>query len=152
MRWPIEERLFRKTNKTETCWLYFGGRNKDGYGHMRINRKMKSVHRVSYELAYGEIPLGLSVLHHCDTPNCVRPDHLFLGTQDDNIKDCAAKQRTARLKGETNPRAILTADDVLKIRAEYKPKVMGYKRLADKFGVVLQTIHAIVSRATWKHI
>lgn len=78
-----------KVTKTDTCWLWTGRRDKNGYG--KVGAALS--HRVFWELHNGHIPDGLYVLHHCDNPPCIRPTHLFLGTQADNVRDMAAKGR-----------------------------------------------------------
>lgn len=91
-------RFWEKVFKTETCWLWTGWRHK-GYGVISINQDPVRAHRFSWELHNGPIPVGdveICVLHHCDNPTCVRPDHLFLGTDADNAKDCIEKGRNSR--------------------------------------------------------
>lgn len=104
---PIEDRLWSRVDKTpDGCWVWLGPTNRSGYGE--IGRDAPSggtvrVHRLSYQLAYGSIPDGQCVLHRCDNRPCVRPDHLWLGTQSDNNADMVAKGR-ARFWGN-RPRA-----------------------------------------------
>ncbi len=89
-----ETRFWAKVGKTEGCWLWKGRRTESGYGHFGIRSgKMCRAHRFSFELAYGPIPSGMYICHHCDNPPCVRPDHLFVGTNSDNAKDAIAKGR-----------------------------------------------------------
>jgi len=88
-----EDRFFQKVNKTDKCWLWTGALNSRGYGCFSIDRKSKLAHRYSYEIYKGEIPKGMYVCHACDVPNCVNPDHLWLGTASDNIKDMFKKDR-----------------------------------------------------------
>jgi len=88
-----EERFWDKVQKTDTCWLWIGSTNQDGYGRFNIGGKLGGAHRYSFELHTGEIPEGMHVLHTCDTPACVRPDHLFLGTHSDNMQDMYRKRR-----------------------------------------------------------
>lgn len=105
-RRSIEERFWPKVNKTETCWLWTGATDEKGYG--KLNRGEQAfgqaggpiamAHRVAWELTYGPIPDGLNALHKCDTPPCVRPDHLFLGTLAENNDDMWTKGR-ARPQG-----------------------------------------------------
>lgn len=94
---PLELRFWPKVQKSDGCWLWIaGGDGKTGYGRIREGRAGRPTllaHRVAWELTFGPIPDGLFVCHHCDTPRCVRPDHLFLGTSDDNNKNAAAKGR-----------------------------------------------------------
>jgi hypothetical protein len=96
--WPLHIRLERGTTKAEgdQCWLWGGKKNACGYGVIvsgNISPRAYGAHRVAWELAYGPIPKGKCVCHHCDTPACVRPDHLFLGTHKENMHDMIAKDR-----------------------------------------------------------
>lgn len=75
------------------CWIWIGGTRSDGYGQLSISGKTKVAHRVAYELYVGEIPEGMNVCHTCDVKSCVNPNHLFLGTQSDNMYDCVNKGR-----------------------------------------------------------
>jgi hypothetical protein len=94
-----ERELFLEqvTRSTEGCWIWNGGREKAGYGWIFVRGKKMAAHRLGYELFVGIIPSGLFVCHHCDNPPCVRPDHLFLGTRQDNFRDM-------RQKGRAKPR------------------------------------------------
>lgn len=87
------------------CWEWLGSRQDHGYARVWFNGAKVYVHRRAFELAVGPIPPGLVVCHHCDNPSCCRPDHLFLGTQADNVADMVAKGRLAVRHGERNPRA-----------------------------------------------
>ena len=78
--------------KSDGCWLWVGSIN-HRYGWLVVRGRKVRAHRFSYELAYGLIPVGLLVLHRCDNPPCVRPDHLFVGTQTDNMQDMLRKGR-----------------------------------------------------------
>lgn len=93
----VVDRLWEKVIKGEGCWLWTGAKSEKGYGNIfkkRGNgRTAVMVHRVSYEIHFGEIPEGLFVLHRCDVPACVNPSHLFLGTAQDNVDDMIAKGR-----------------------------------------------------------
>jgi HNH endonuclease len=97
---PIEDRFWPKVSRGEGCWLWVGSVLKSGYGQIEIktgpgkrDRRTERAHRIAWMLSFGQIPEGAEVLHTCDTPLCVRPDHLFLGTQADNIADCISKGR-----------------------------------------------------------
>lgn len=93
-RWsPFEPYFWSKVEKTETCWLWTGGVYGGGYGRVRRGNKESPAHRVAYELTNGPIQDGLQACHHCDNKLCVNPAHIFLGTQKDNMQDCAKKGR-----------------------------------------------------------
>ena len=119
-----ELRFWDKVLKTNDCWEWVAQRDKDGYGQLRVgtvkegNRTYAKAHRFSYYLAFGEFDPLLKVCHKCDNPSCVRPDHLFLGTQKENIADCIQKKRFAR--GKDKPLTIkLTEKQVIEIRRRY---------------------------------
>jgi hypothetical protein len=168
-------RFWARVNKTADCWLWMGPTN-GRYG--RIGRRTYA-HRASFEIANGPIPPGLFVLHRCDTPLCVRPDHLFLGTAKENSEDAVAKRRQAtgdrhgtRTKpesratgirhgtwlhpetvnrGEDRPAAKLTEEQVRQIRMLSD---LGETRalLARRYGVTTTVIRRIANREGWRHV
>src|SRR5688500_9072371 len=94
LRKPLNERLWAKTMQTPDCWLWPGRLDRCGYGTLGDGKKGNMLaHRAAWIVTHGPIPDGMKVCHKCDNPRCVRPDHLFLGTQHDNIMDCRAKGR-----------------------------------------------------------
>lgn len=165
------ERFFGYVNKTETCWewtgaLWFGYGIFWTAGGRNDGRKVQA-HRFSWELHAGEIPEEMNVLHHCDNRRCVRPDHLFLGTHDDNMKDKVAKGRSAcaangnhgtitkphRIaRGTRNGNAKLTDDDIRSIRENYGKSGNSSYVLADRYGVSKTMILNIVNNKVWRHI
>ena len=92
---PIAIRFWKFVQKTPTCWIWTAVRNQQGYGRVYVHqtRRVESAHRVSWWLAGHEIPSGMWVLHRCDNPPCVNPDHLWLGTRLDNMRDMTRKRR-----------------------------------------------------------
>src|SRR6185436_7680788 len=99
-----KERLLQKTHKTKSCWIFNGAKSASGVGQIyysKIKTKM-SAHRLSHILFIGEIPKCICVCHKCDVPSCVNPNHLFLGTHSDNMKDCAKKGRSNLQKDPHN--------------------------------------------------
>lgn len=100
---PIEIRLMAMVSKHENgCWIFTGCKIKAGYGKISLTRsKPVFAHRVSYEKFVSEIPDGMNVLHRCDNPSCVNPDHLFLGTQKENWLDARSKGRNYPSPQET---------------------------------------------------
>ena len=135
------------TEPNTGCWLWTKYSDKDGYGSLTINRRPRSAHRFSYELYKGIIPNKLFVLHKCDTPSCVNPDHLFLGTGYDNVQDCKNKNRRANQRGENNPFSKLKEKQVDEIRL-----LLGsYKHpfIAKKYNVSRVTISNIANNKSW---
>ncbi len=169
---PLADRFWPHVAKTDDgCWLWTGYRAANGYGRIpvpRLNHKrpwtIGWAHRVSYALNVGPITEGLSVLHRCDNPQCVRPDHLFLGTQRDNIQDAARKGRTARgdrsfarlhperlQRGEQRPNAKLTLAIATEIRARLINAPVGTAAaLARTYGVSPAIICGIRKGKLWK--
>lgn len=153
MSQALATRFWNKVEITDllNCWRWTACTNQNGYGRINVNRKMLLAHRVSYELYYGPIPKGKLVCHHCDVPSCVRPDHLFIGTQQDNMNDMLAKKRDTTVKGEKHGRSKITKNDVLAIRALYKNGI-GYKELSQQFDTGYANVCSIVTRRSWKHL
>jgi hypothetical protein len=136
------------------CWLWIGAMAPGGYGKMRIGgRKVTPTlaHRVSYALHFGPFPDSLDVLHRCDQPVCVNPDHLFLGTQSDNNADRHRKGRTARgtsARGTQAYQSKLTAEEVRLIRSLSGPN----RLLAERFGVTRRTIDRVKNRESYRDV
>lgn len=154
---PFLLRFWDKIKRSDNCWLWTASVNTQGYGQMWQRRtgqpkRKHAVHRLSYQLAYGPIPEGLSVLHRCDTPRCVNPAHLFLGTQADNMTDMHKKAR--HCFGETHPLHRLTESDVRDIRKRYVrySKHCNIYTLAEEFNVTFSLVAMIVRREIWQHI
>lgn len=158
------KRFWDKVEKSSGCWLWKARKLPAGYGRFSIGHKDIYAHRMSWELANGFIPDGLCVLHSCDTPDCVRPKHLFLGTKAENNLDRDQKGRTAsgdrhgfRLHPESVPRGSkhanskLTERKVKTIRRLYSKGEVSQTDLARLFGVGQGRISAVVRRETWKH-
>ena len=136
-------RFMAKVDRTGDCWLWTGGKNRDGYGVMKMDN-MKLTHRLSFLYHHGEIPVDCVVRHKCRNRHCVNPDHLEVGTQSDNMKD--------RIRDETMP-VKLTADQVTQIRILAEIGIdRRYETLAELFGVSSSTIKDVVRRRYWKHI
>lgn len=91
--------FWKKIKKTDTCWLWTAScKGNNGYGAFKVDHKLEHAHRVMYRLVFGEIPKGLQVLHRCDNPKCVNPDHLFIGTIRNNMDDMVKKGRHLKVK------------------------------------------------------
>lgn len=146
-------RFWGKVQKTTSCWLWIGRKNSQGYGYFWLGTKQdgkdRIAHRVAYEIAHGCLPSGMHVLHRCDNPSCVRPDHLWAGTHTDNMHDMFSKGRRRPARGERNGNSRLTMREVNEIRDAYVPKVVTCKILARRYGVTPPTIHRIICGRTW---
>lgn len=128
------------------CWIWADHLASNGYGSFRVGLKTIGAHRVAWVLYKGVIPDGLFVLHKCDVKSCVNPDHLFLGTQADNIKDMINKNRHPH--GLSHGNTKLTTDQVKYIRASS----LSLLTLARKLGVSKKTILQVKHRKIFKHI
>jgi len=135
------------------CWEWNASKIR-GYGSFQIHGKTKYSHILSYELFVGPVPKGLFVLHKCDNPPCVNPNHLFPGTQKQNMEDCAAKGRCERpeLRGALHWCAKLEKEDVLAIRSMYAKGKYTQIQIAKLFEVSRQAVQMILYGNTWRHI
>jgi hypothetical protein len=149
----IEDRFWSKVDNSagpDGCWLWTANRAVRGYGRIGWGgHRVVLAHRVSYELATGEAPGRMCVLHSCDNPPCVNPAHLFLGTQADNMRDKAEKGRAR--PGSQNPNAKITEADVLEIRRLRAEGVPG-NEVAERFGLKRATVYSICAGRMWKHV
>ncbi len=146
-RQTFEERFWSQVNKTETCWLWTGTIASTGYGIISIKNRRAGVHRVLWEHVSGKpVPVGMFVCHHCDIRACVRPDHLFLGTHQDNMADMRQKGRHHGngLAGEQHSQAKLLADDVAAIRERWAHGGISQRELGEIYGVHQVNISRIV--------
>lgn len=154
------------------CWLWAArSKSKGGYGNFVAQGKLNKSHRVAWLISNGLIPHdgshhGICVCHRCDTPACVNPTHLFLGTNTDNVADKTAKKRNnspsgdahgarlhpeSRPRGESHYRAKLTATEVIDIRTRYNAGGITQRQLSLQFGVTRALIGLIICRKIWKH-
>lgn len=150
-------RFWAKVDKTGECWVWRGytsipspGMSK-GYGLVYVPRHLGNyvrAHRAAWRLCRGPIPDGLFVLHHCDNPPCVNPDHLFLGTHADNAKDRTMKGRSRGPRGELSGRTSLTVADVLAIRGRLASGE-SQSSVAASFSVSASCIAGIGRRQRW---
>lgn len=135
------------------CWIWYGGITKDGYGRLRTKspRRMTLAHRYSLTLSGVDVPSAMNVCHLCDEPSCVNPQHLFVGTQRDNMQDCSRKKRFNSRQFSKNPKAKLSAQqfsDVLSIRRRFK---RGEREaLASRLGVTVAAISSLRSRHNFR--
>lgn len=131
------------------CWEWTAALIK-GYGTATVHGKALRTHRFSWMLTYGNIPEGLLVLHKCDNRKCVRPDHLRLGTNQDNMDDMWAKGRAFNKRGEEHWHHILTKAQVIEIRARYENGKVSASQLAKEYFVSRTNIKDIVNNKIWR--
>jgi hypothetical protein len=150
----LAERFREKVRKAPDggCWEWTGSKDVNGYGRIMVKRDDGQyipilAHRLSWKLSRGPIPEGQGVLHYCDTPACVRPDHLFLGDARANAQDAASKDRTTF--GERNPMAKLTEEQAIEIARRCQAGENQY-RIASDYGVCQAVVSKIVRGESWR--
>ena len=136
------------------CWTWLGATTNLGYGRFHLAGKLVQAHHYSYLIYCGNLPNGSCVCHSCDNPRCVNPEHLFLGTHSDNMRDMHRKKRGNKPKGINHHKAVLTEAIVQKIRKTYIPgsKRYGLSAYARKYGVLPGAIWSVVNGKTWSHV
>lgn len=150
----IQTRMQGKFYITPSCWHWVAGKSPKGYGVISAGKRsngMLRAHRVSYELYVGEIPKGMQVLHKCDNPSCINPDHLFLGTNAENVIDKTKKGRSRLvdvLGGEQNERSKLTDKQVVDIRNDNR----STRKIAKEYGVGKSLIWSVKALKTRPNI
>jgi len=158
------QRFKSKVNTSGSCHTWTGSVDDSGYGTFRFNGKTHKAHRVAWRIYFGPIPDGLCVCHSCDNPPCVNPDHLWLGTNTDNIHDKERKGRGNQpsgakstmhrypglVRGIRNPNAMLNDEKVREIRLKSVSRT--HASVAAEYGVRPCTIQSICYRRSWKHV
>lgn len=152
---PLRERLYGKfiVHPKTRCWVWTGSRMPTGYGRIGVGRQVQIASRVSWQVHFGHIPQGMNVLHECDNPSCICPEHLFFGTQQQNMQDKVSKGR--QRSGESVPSAKLTERTVWEIRDFFDTIIASDETkafLAEEVGVTVRHINKILSRQVWKHL
>ena len=132
------------------CWLWRGMVVASGYGMVRFERKLYPAHRLAWKFFRGEIAPGLVVCHKCDVRACVNPEHLFVGTMADNIRDMKEKGRSPH--GEKHSRAKLTTEQVRKIMTMLAEGFMRVSDIAREYGVTHATIGCIARGTSRRHV
>jgi hypothetical protein len=149
-RQRLLQRLDRKVVRQGECWIWSGGRvgGERGYGALCITiggrKRMEYVHRLSYWLHHGDIPAGEVVCHSCDRPACLNPAHLFLGSQQDNMRDCARKGRWRNGVGSR-----LTPEIASAVRQRYQRGTTTLAQVGAEFGISMQHVWSIVHGVRW---
>lgn len=132
------------------CWYWTAYKDRQGYGQFRLDGRLRQAHCVSYELFVGPIPEGLLVRHMCHNPSCVNPNHLKVGTDDDNKQDMIDADRQA--KGADNGNAKLTEDQVREIRQRYAEGGVTQTALGAEYGITYPVVNKIVRGEIWTHV
>lgn len=132
----------------DRCWGWKAGHDSDGYGRFWCDNETRQAHRVAWELFNGKSLDGLLILHSCDNPNCVNPEHLLLGTSLDNSRDMVAKDRQA--KGEKNGNRKLTKKQVAEIRECYAAGGISFASLGRAYDVSYVQISYIIKLKNWR--
>lgn len=155
---PYIERLKAKVqiDPKTACWNWIASLRPTGYGQMRYLGTTELAHRVSWMLFRGPIPKAdnvygtLNILHHCDNPKCVNPEHLYIGDQSDNAKDAVARKRWGKrgCVGEQHGKAVLTETDVRIIRKS----TLSANELARQYKVSKSAIQHVLKKRSWAHI
>ena len=138
-------------DKETGCWNWQRYKNHDGYGYQHWGKRMQRAHRLSYEAYNGSIPKRLHILHICDNPSCVNPEHLQAGTHLENMQDMAAKGRGngKGVSGEKHWYAKLTWVEVREIREQYAKGGTTYRTLAEVYNVHTSHIGRIINNTLW---
>jgi hypothetical protein len=144
----LSQRLehFSKVDAATGCWLWTASTNKSGYGRLGVDGKVFLAHRLAYAVAHGAIPDGMHVCHRCDTPACINPDHLFIGTNADNMLDKLSKNRQS--KGSDFSSTKLTEAQVAAIRLDKRPQWV----IAQDYGISQSQVSLIHRNEEWRHL
>lgn len=150
-KFSLQERFELLTDKSGECWIWTGSRAK-GYGRLTAFGRVMKAHRLSWELHYGPIPDKMLVCHLCDNPPCVRPEHLWLGNDKENLADRDQKGRQARGSMIKNT-AKLSESAVVEMRDLWKTKeVLTFEALSRRYGITKEQTRNIIARRSWKHV
>lgn len=129
------------------CWEFQGRIGTGGYGHLDFGGKTVTASRLAYEVWRGEIPQGLLVCHTCDNRKCINPEHLWLGTSQDNARDRDAKGRAADVRGENSPTAVLTVEQVREAKVAMETESVA--NVAREMGINYNTLYSIKTGRNW---
>lgn len=145
------KRFWSRVDRSGHCWEWTADKFNNGYGRFYFEGRQQGAHRLAYELIIGTIPDGMCACHKCDNPSCVRPSHIFIGTQLENMRDAAKKGRTRGFQRGNKPsHALFTDDEVREIRWRIKNRgSQSLLSLATEMGINYQTMYAIKVRRNY---
>lgn len=147
-----KERFWSHVNRgdSDSCWEWQAGKTPRGYGRTSVKgHRSLQAHRVAWEVTYGKVPNGLEVCHKCDNPPCCNPNHLFVGTHAENMRDAVNKRRFPRRPGSRSGRAKLNDEIVNDIRQRYVKGNISQRALAREYGVTQRLIWNILHKIAW---
>lgn len=153
----LVERFWSKVDKNgpNGCWVWMANRNNKGYGLFRPGgtAPKRLSHRLAYEAIHGRIPKGAIILHSCDNPACVNPDHLRPGTHKDNVADMDKRGRrvTSPMRGEDNPYSKMTDEKVIGIRTDYI-NGLPLDAICRRYGCSDNAVGDYLNGRSWKHL
>lgn len=155
VRVPLADRFWAKVDRRGSgeCWHWIASRRANGYGQFGVpGRPMQKAHRVAWFLVNGDIPVGMCVCHRCDTPSCVNPNHLFLGTLRDNARDMVAKGRNRQPRGDNHPHRKISSADALEIKRRISRGAERLVDIAKDYGISPEAVGGIKSGRKWRHV
>lgn len=135
----------------KSCWEWQKSKSKQGYGQCGFLGKVHLAHRISWKVFNGDLYPNILVLHKCDNPSCVNPEHLFLGTDKDNVMDSILKNRFHRAKGEQHHFSKYSTAQIREARL-LKEKGLTYRVISEKTGIALKSLSGIINRKAWKSV
>ncbi len=146
------ERFWNKVEKQgDGCWNWIAAKTPAGYGMFQVGVGVtRRAHRVAWMLTHGDIPKGIFCLHHCDNRLCVNPEHLYLGTHQDNMNDMAARERAPR--GEKHHKSKMTAEKVIELRQQYANGEGTMEQLGLIYGINKASARQIIREIWWRHV
>lgn len=150
----MKERFWKHVNikSDNECWEWKGNINRSGYGQFTIRHKNYRSHRIAYDLTYDTIPDGKQVLHHCDNRKCCNPNHLFLGTNQDNMMDAKIKGKFLGRDGKNNSNSKFMDFEIMEIRNLYMSGLYSYRNLSNIYKTSHSNICNIINKKSWKNI
>lgn len=141
----VRSAFAKRVRKTDSCWVWTGYLKQDGYGLFKIGKKFFHTHRLALILSGQHVPKGMCVMHACDNPSCVRPEHLSIGTKQQNSADMVKKGRSG------HPRRRLDYDTAQLIRAEHASGLFTWRDLAERYAISVYHVWRVINHKVWNH-